>query len=137
MNIIIYSKYASVYAAVHSSVWEAVSRKHSTSDSYYKVLEFLNPTGGDNNDQLPTGVVCYGRPAIKLCCPSSLSGPKGKKGWLMIKVYILLTVSPLQCLGVDSRALCSLPVLCVLFCFSFFLILIHQTEGQIWKQKHT
>lgn len=28
MNIIIDSKYASVYAAVHSSVWEAVSRKH-------------------------------------------------------------------------------------------------------------
>lgn len=32
MNIIIDSKYASVYAAVHSSVWEAVSRKHPASD---------------------------------------------------------------------------------------------------------
>lgn len=28
MNIIMNSKYASVYAAVHSSVWEAVSRKN-------------------------------------------------------------------------------------------------------------
>lgn len=38
MNIIIYSKYASVYAAEHSSVWEAVSRKHS--DACCKILEF-------------------------------------------------------------------------------------------------
>lgn len=49
MNIIIYSKYASVYAAEHSSVWEAMSRKHSSSDTCCTVLEF---TGGDISGQL-------------------------------------------------------------------------------------
>lgn len=41
MNIIIDSKYAPVYAAVHSSVWVAVSRKRAASDSSCKTLEFL------------------------------------------------------------------------------------------------
>lgn len=56
MNIIIYSKYASVYAAVRSSVWEAVSRKRPASDSRCKSLEVLNATGGDLSRQLPPAV---------------------------------------------------------------------------------
>lgn len=42
MNIIIDSKYASVYAAVHSSAWKAVSRKSPASDISYKAYKFLS-----------------------------------------------------------------------------------------------
>lgn len=41
MNIIIDSKYASVYAAVHSSVWEAVSRTRPASDTSCQAPELL------------------------------------------------------------------------------------------------
>lgn len=41
MNIIIDSKYASVYAAVHSPAWEAVSRKGPVRDISYKAYMFL------------------------------------------------------------------------------------------------
>lgn len=49
MNIIINSKYASVYAAVHSSVWEAVSRRRPASDISCKRLLSFDPTGGDQS----------------------------------------------------------------------------------------
>lgn len=42
MNMIIDSKYASVYAAVHSSAWDAVSRKGPASDISYKAYKFLS-----------------------------------------------------------------------------------------------
>lgn len=41
MNIIINSKYASVYAAVHSSVWEAVSRKLLMLNVEFKILQVV------------------------------------------------------------------------------------------------
>lgn len=41
MNIIIDSKYASVYAAVHSSVWEAVSRTCPAFGISCQASEFL------------------------------------------------------------------------------------------------
>lgn len=52
MNIIIDSKYASVYAAVRSSAWEAVSRKGPASDISYKAYKFLSL-------QVVTSVVSY------------------------------------------------------------------------------
>lgn len=45
MNIIINGKYASVYAAVHSSVWQAGIRQQPASDIYFKASCILNPTG--------------------------------------------------------------------------------------------
>lgn len=55
MNIIIYSKYASVYAAAHSFVWEAVSRRHPASDKSWH-YDLLNPTGADLSRHLPPAV---------------------------------------------------------------------------------
>ncbi len=50
------SKYASVYAASHSSAWQAVSSKGSAPDISCATQVF-NPTGGDVSYERPTAVV--------------------------------------------------------------------------------
>lgn len=110
MNIIIDSKYASVYAAVHSSVWEAVGRRRPGSDVSVELLILqvvrvcYQPPAAVCSRKHLTRSACFILMLSELCLTALGlfdTGQRGKKiysWWLKFTVYIYCYLfTPVPC----------------------------------------
>lgn len=144
MNIIIDSKYASVYAAVHSSVWEAVSRTCPAFGISCQASEFLIRQvvmmSVISCQQLETlqynsfhavCYTCYILTLSQLCLSAlgllgALAKGEKKKRELMINAHSTCTVNCILCaVSILPRELAA-----HCLCCAFVLKLIHQAKDR-------